>query len=119
MKQIEDLIRDDMKLQRSGHVLELVRLFLLRGDKKDLAEALRLTGRETIQRPGIEPQLLYSWALEMNEQVLLARKSIRTLLAKNIYTAEVLERASIIEEKLRNKNLADVYKTQLNLSKQL
>lgn len=111
--QIEILLREDLKNPRSLHANTLIKVLLFRGQSKDYAESLRLAYREKFLRPGVESLILYTWALEMNNQVLEARKNVRYLLAKNILSEDVLKRAGTIEEKLKNKNLADIYKNQI------
>lgn len=118
-KQAEILLRFDLKESRTARTIDLIRLMLERGDTRDFAETMRLASKEKTLHPNSETLALYTWAMEMNGQLLEARKSIRGLLAKNIRTEAILARASIIEEKLKNEKLADVYRTSAHLERAL
>lgn len=110
--QTESLLRPDLKNAKSTSTIDLIRLLLERGRESDFSESLRLATREKNLRPTPEALILYSWALEVNGHLLEARKSLRGMLARNIHGEEVLKRAAIVETKLNNQNLANIYKNQ-------
>lgn len=113
--QTEVLIRQDLKKSKMTNARDLIRLMLERGNPLDYPETLYLASKSGIGRATTEALLLHAWALELNGQLKLARKMIRQILARNFHSEEVLERASSIEAKLKNKNLSDIYKS-MNLT---
>lgn len=117
--QTESLLRMELKNARNSSAIDLIRLLLERGQESDFSESLRLATREKNLRSTPEALILYSWALEVNGHLLEARKSLRGMLARNIHDLEVLKRAAIVESKLKNQNLANIYKNQILTSSAL
>lgn len=114
--QIEGILREQVKKnKRSANTSELIRLLLERGAPGDIREGLRLAKTENARRMDSESSLLLAWALEKNNNLQEARKSIRGILSRNIKTPELFRRASSIESKLKNVPLAEVYSKRASL----
>lgn len=103
------------KNKRSVNVETLIHLLLERGNPRDITEGLRLARAQQARRLDSESTLLLAWAHEKNNNLLEARKGIREILSKNIRTPALFNRASSIEKKLKNRQLADVYSKQAAL----
>ncbi|MBC7537927.1 MAG: hypothetical protein H7281_03850 [Bacteriovorax sp.] len=112
-KQTETLLRDDLRKNKSAHSNDLIRLLLERGNSKDYPEAMRLAFNERKIRGNPETLILLSWALEMNNHLIEARRVVRDVLAKNYRSDEIYIRAISIEDKLKNSNLAKLYRNNL------
>jgi tetratricopeptide (TPR) repeat protein len=112
-KQTEILLRDDLRKNKNANNNELIRLLLERGNSKDYPEAMRLAFNERKIRGNPETLILLSWALEMNNHLVEARRVLRDVLAKNYRSDEIYIRAISIEDKLKNSNLAKLYRNNL------
>ncbi|MDD4976006.1 MAG: hypothetical protein PHY93_16750 [Bacteriovorax sp.] len=108
--QTEILMKENLaKNKKLGHT-DLIRLFLERGNSKDYPEAMRLAISDNKIKGNPENLILLAWALEMNNHLVEARRVVRDVLASNYRSEDIYIRAISIEEKLKNSNLAKIYR---------
>ena len=108
----EEQFRSHQDLDTFGHRQELARLLLVRGQERDLPEALELLEQEVSIRRDSKTLNLLAWALSRHGKWEDAQTVIQEAIAHKACDAETLYRAAAIEQSLGNTDQADLYQQQ-------